>query len=97
MNITHYAYNPDTGTATISFELENGDKPPRAVISFADSGKPYDPLQKEDPDIEAGLDDRPIGGLGIYLVKTTMGNVEYERRDGQNLLKIEKEIGQKIG
>ncbi len=95
MNITHYAYNPETGTATISFEVENGDKPPRAVISFADTGKPYDPLQKEDPDIEAGLDERPIGGLGIYLVKTTMDNVEYERKDGQNLLTIEKEIGDK--
>ncbi|MCR5020630.1 ATP-binding protein [Ruminococcus sp.] len=97
MNITHYAYNPETGTATIKFSVENGDKPPRAVISFEDSGKPYDPLKKEDPDVEADLDERPIGGLGIYLVKTTMDAVAYEHKDGQNVFTIEKEIGKIVG
>ena len=93
MNITHYAYNPDTGTAKIGVELKDSDKDQeRIVISFVDEGKPYDPLAKQDPDLNLSLDDRPIGGLGIYLVKTTMDNVAYEHKDGQNVLTIEKDF-----
>ena len=92
MNITHYAYNPQTGPARIGIDVLNGDQPARVVISFADEGKPYDPLSRQDPDIEADLDARPIGGLGIYLVKTTMDSVAYEHKNGQNVLTIEKDI-----
>ena len=92
MNITHYAYNPETGIATIGVDLVGGDEPSRMIISFSDKGKPYDPLARQDPDLELGLDDRPIGGLGIYLVKTTMDNVAYEHKDGQNVLTIEKDF-----
>ena len=92
MNITHYAYNPDTGLAKIGVDLVGGDDPAKIVISFADEGRPYDPLGKEDPDLDLGLDDTPIGGLGIYLVKTTMDNMAYERKDGQNLLTLEKDL-----
>ncbi len=93
MNITHYAYNPETGIAKIGVELKDDSKDQeRIVISFADKGKPYDPLAKQDPDINLSLDDRPIGGLGIYLVKTTMDNVAYEHKDGQNVLTIEKDF-----
>ena len=97
MNITHYAYNPNTGPAVIKVDVVGQPESSRVVISFADEGKPYDPLQREDPDIEAGLDERPIGGLGIYLVKTTMDNVEYEHKDGQNVLTIEKDIEKQVG
>lgn len=95
MNITHYAYNPNTGPACIAVNIVNNQVPSRVVISFTDEGKPYDPLAKEDPDIELGLDDRPIGGLGIYLVKTTMDKVEYERKDDKNILTIEKDYESK--
>jgi Anti-sigma regulatory factor (Ser/Thr protein kinase) len=93
MNITHYAYNPKTGMAKIGVELKDGNnEQERIVISFSDEGKPYDPLAKQDPDLELSLDDRPIGGLGIYLVKTTMDIVAYEHKDGQNVLTIEKDF-----
>ena len=93
MNITHYAYNPETGTATIGVDtVGDGGGQSKVIISFADEGKPYDPLAKQDPDLELGLDDRPIGGLGIYLVKTTMDNVAYEHKDGQNVLTLEKDF-----
>ena len=97
MNITHYAYNPETGPARIGIDVVDGDVPSRVVISFADEGKPYDPLGRDDPDLELGLDDRPIGGLGIYLVKTTMDNVAYEHINGENVLTIEKDIGKTEG
>jgi len=92
MNITHYAYNPDVGPAKIGVAVVDKGNPERIIISFAEEGRPYDPLKREDPDIELGLDERPIGGLGIYLVKTTMDSVAYEHKDGQNVLTIEKDF-----
>ena len=97
MNITHYAYNPKTGPAKIAVDFKNGDDQNRIVISFADEGVPYDPLKRDDPNLELGLDDRPIGGLGIYLVKTTMDSVAYEHKDGQNVLTIEKDFDKNAG
>lgn len=53
---------------------------------------PYDPLAKEEPDITLSAQERPIGGLGIYMVKKTMDDISYEYKEGQNILKIRKEI-----
>ena len=61
-------------------------------VRFIDSGQPYDPLQKPDPDITAGLEDRPIGGLGIFMVKQSMDGMTYERKDGCNILTIQKRL-----
>lgn len=90
VNIAHYAYAPDTGKATISATFDARNR----VISFSfiDGGVPFDPLQKKDPDISQKLEDRKIGGLGIYMVKQSMDNVRYEYRDNLNILTIEKKI-----
>lgn len=89
-NIAHYAYDPKTGPATVRVEVEQD--PLAVVITFIDNGKPYDPLAKEDPDISLSAGDREIGGLGVFLVKKTMDQVIYEYKDGQNILKIKKNI-----
>lgn len=89
-NIAKYAYHPEIGPATVKVEVE--EDPMAVVITFIDQGVPYDPLANEDPDISLGVDDREIGGLGIYLVKKTMDDVAYEYKDGQNILKIKKEF-----
>ncbi len=90
VNIASYAYQPGTGTADILVETA---KDPRSVtITFRDRGVPYDPLAKEDPDISLSAEDRPIGGLGIYMTKKTMDEMKYEYRDGQNVLTIRKMI-----
>ena len=89
-NIAQYAYAPGTGPATVRVETEED---PRAVIlTFIDRGIPYDPLAAEDPDITAPAEERSIGGLGVFLVKKTMDDVRYERRDGQNILRITKRM-----
>ena len=88
VNIAHYAYNPDVGEATVAVDVE--EAPPCAVIRFIDRGKPYDPLSREDPDVTLGVDDRQIGGLGIYMVKKSMDEVVYTYEDGQNILTIRK-------
>ena len=62
------------------------------VLTFTDDGIPYDPLQAAEPDVSLGADERPIGGLGIFLVRKTMDEVRYAYRDGQNVLSIRKKI-----
>lgn len=88
VNIVSYAYsdNDTNNTVTISIK-DNVDK---TIITFIDSGKHFNPLIKDDPDLSLSVDERPIGGLGIYLVKKMMDNVEYEYKDNKNILTIEK-------
>ncbi len=90
VNIASYAYSPEKGNAEIGVEVS--DDPLEVTIRFADSGIPYDPLAKEDPDITLPAEKRPIGGLGIYMVKKSMDNVEYEHKDGQNIFIIRKKL-----
>ena len=89
-NIANYAYTPGIGAVTVRIEVT--DDPPAVAITFIDRGVPYDPLAKEDPDITLSAKDRQIGGLGIYMVKKMMDDITYEYKDGQNILKIRKEI-----
>lgn len=87
-NIANYAYVGKDGTATII--IDSLDSGTGVKLSFSDEGIEYNPLEKEDPDVTLSAEDRDIGGLGIYLVKKTMDKVEYERRDGFNILTIYK-------
>ncbi|MBR5720999.1 MAG: ATP-binding protein [Clostridia bacterium] len=85
-NIVNYAYEGGKGTANLKIESdENG-----VVLTVTDSGTAYNPLEKEDPDITLSADERGIGGYGIFIVKKTMDKVDYERKDGLNILKLYK-------
>ena len=90
VNIAHYAYAPDTGKAVIGVEVIG--EPPCARITFSDSGMPYNPLEKEDPDVTLSAEERMIGGLGIFMVKKSMDSMDYEYRNGQNLLTMTKKL-----
>jgi anti-sigma regulatory factor (Ser/Thr protein kinase) len=57
-----------------------------------DSGIPYNPLEKEDPDITQKLEDRAIGGMGIFLTKQYMDNISYNYTDGKNKITIQKKL-----
>ena len=89
-NIVHYAYKPGIGQATVQVDVE--EEPLSVVITFIDNGVPYDPLAKADPDTTLSVEERDIGGLGIYMVKKSMDEIAYEYKDGQNILKIKKNI-----
>ena len=89
-NIAHYAYAPDTGMATVQFAFDEASRTIR--LTFIDAGKPYNPLEKEDPDVTLSAGERGIGGLGIFLVKKTMDGIRYAHRDGRNVLTIEKKL-----
>ena len=84
-----YAYAPDTGTAKVCVDT---DTPGIFKLIFIDRGIPYNPLEKEDPDTTLSADQRKIGGLGIYLVKKSMDEMFYERKDGQNILTLVKRL-----
>ena len=89
-NIARYAYNPETGPATVRVEVV--ENPMAVVITFIDKGIPYDPLKQEDPNTHLPAEEREIGGLGIFMVKKTMDDIAYEYKDGQNILTIKKNI-----
>lgn len=61
-------------------------------IDIFDDGRPYDPTKKEDPDISLSVEDRPIGGLGIFLIKKVMDQVEYAYENGRNHLRLTKKL-----
>ena len=90
VNIASYAYAPGTGIATVCIEID--DDPPVATIAFSDSGVPFDPLKKADPDVTLSAEEREIGGLGIFMTKKIMDDVTYTYRDGQNILTLKKNL-----
>ncbi len=107
VNIAHYAYAPDTGDAEILVETmdscpvpiehrkEDSDEDDDATwvkVTLSDSGKPFNPLQKEDPDVTLPANERRIGGLGIFMVKKSMDYMFYEYKDGKNNISICKKL-----
>lgn len=90
VNIASYAYAPGVGNAVVRFE--SSQDPASVTITFIDSGTPYDPVQKDDPDVTLSAEERGIGGLGIYMAKKAMDDMKYVYRDGQNILSISKSI-----
>ena len=90
VNIASYAYGPEEGPAVVRFEA--AQDPLSVVIRFVDWGAPYDPLARPDPDIHQSLRERPRGGLGIFVTRQYMDGVDYQYRDGQNILTLTKRI-----
>lgn len=89
-NIARYAYDPEVGPAVVRVEVQ--EKPMAVILTFIDKGVRYDPLKRNDPDISLSADEREIGGLGIYVVKKSMDEISYEYKDGQNILRVRKNI-----
>lgn len=88
-NIVFYAFDGHSGPPIIvDLECNQGT----ATVSFRDQGKEFNPLAHEAPDVEQSLDEREIGGLGIFLVRKTMDQVGYERRGPENVLTITKKL-----
>ena len=90
VNIAHYAYAPDKGSAAVRVEV--GDDPVMVSITFIDQGMPYDPLARTDPDVSLPVSERDVGGLGVFLTKQLMDDVTYSYRDGRNILTLKKKL-----
>jgi len=83
VNIINHAFK-DNREETIKIEVQEDSD--QIAFRIIDSGRPFDPLEQKDPDITLDLMDRPIGGLGIYLVKQFANQVDYVRRGNKNIL-----------
>lgn len=90
VNIASYAYAPRSGKAVIGWRIEK--VPPSITVEFRDWGKPFNPLEREEVDVTLPVEQRGIGGLGIYMVKTSMDVVSYRYEEGQNILTIQKNL-----
>jgi len=87
-NIISYAYAKEDGDVEVTFD-KSGNV---ITLTFVDSGIPYNPLEKKDPDINLPLEERPIGGLGIFMVKNCASRKYYENKNGKNILTLEFDI-----
>ena len=88
VNVASYAYHSGNGPITIQITFE-GDL---VTIVLIDEGIPYNPWEREDPDITLSAEERQIGGLGVYMVKMSMDHVDYVYKDNKNILTIQKKI-----
>ena len=84
VNIANYAYANPEGECFLNLSVETD----KMTLIIADSGAKFNPLEKEDPDITLSVQERKIGGLGIWMVKQSMDLVTYEYKEGQNQLTL---------
>ena len=88
-NIVNYGYE-DTDEHRIDVRFGINDN--ALMVEIVDDSKPYNILEQENPDISLSVEDKPIGGLGIFLIKKLMSNVDYYTKEGKNHLVMTKEL-----
>ncbi len=86
VNIANYAYPEGDGEIRLGIEVDEE----KMTIRFIDGGIPFDPLAKDDPDITLSAEERGIGGLGIFMVKSYMDTVSYRREAGKHVFTVTK-------
>ncbi len=86
-NIIEHAY---AGRTDASFEMSCEFKKDRLVITFVDQGKSFDISKVSKPDVKADLSERKIGGLGIFLIRKLMDDVQYKSTGSENILTLTK-------
>lgn len=91
-NVIFYAYDKEEKEGYVHIRLTYESD--LLTLMISDRGKAFDPTAKEDPDITLSAEDRPIGGLGIFLIKQIMDEVSYERKEGENRLIMKKKLDQ---
>ena len=88
VNIVNYAYEDCQGECSVTVQDINDSNGAKIIIK--DEGVPFNPLEKENPDTTLGADEREIGGLGIFMVKSIMDEIYYERSNDNNIIIMEK-------
>ena len=88
INIASYAYGEDEGNVTISFLLYPEEN--KACITIIDSGMPFNPLEHDGPDTSLSLEEKPIGGLGIFYSRQKVDDMVYTYKNGKNILCLTK-------
>jgi anti-sigma regulatory factor (Ser/Thr protein kinase) len=82
VNIARYAYEGGAGDIEVSYSADTDG----LMVQVIDQGRSFNPLEAAPPDLTLGLADRPVGGLGVLLVKQIVGSLDYRRENGKNTL-----------
>ena len=83
VNVFNYAYPETPGEVEVRCQYDGGDG---LVVEIVDWGVPFDVLSLEDPDLSSDIPDRKIGGLGVFMIRTFVDDMTYQRIEGKNLL-----------
>ncbi|MDD4998658.1 MAG: ATP-binding protein [Syntrophales bacterium] len=94
VNIFRYAYPDRDGEVEVACRLENGG---RVLVEVADRGIPFDPFSRQDPDLKAGIEERKVGGLGVFFVKQLVPMASYRREGERNILTIPIDYKSSLG
>ena len=87
-NIVRYAYAPEVGDIVISTDIS--EDPLCITITFTDTGIAYNPLEHESPDTSLSVENREIGGLGIFITKNIIDEITYSHENNKNILTVKK-------
>jgi len=88
-NIVHYAFEANDPQEVV-IDMNKADD--RLTITITDEGRPYDPTKNPEPDTSLPVEERPIGGLGIFLIRKIMDEVAYKRQGNKNHLTLVKQL-----
>ncbi len=91
VNIVNYAYGSNEGLCYISYDITHEENTGEIRITLKDSGMPFNPLERDAPDISASAEEREIGGLGIFMIKQVMDRVSYSYENKENVLTMHKQ------
>jgi serine/threonine-protein kinase RsbW len=83
INVARYAYAPQKGLVEVRYLPEGLGK---LLVEVIDSGRVFNPLEADPPDLSRGLADRPIGGLGVFLIRSMVASIDYRRDADRNIL-----------
>jgi anti-sigma regulatory factor (Ser/Thr protein kinase) len=81
MNVARHAYAPGQGDVEIGYEAQG---PGRLLVEISDAGRAFNPLASDPPDFSLSLADRPLGGMGVFLIREMTSSLRYERDRGRN-------------
>ena len=90
VNVAHYAYGDGEGDMSLGIGFDDASR--TITFRMTDRGVPFDPIKKPDPDITLSVEEREIGGLGIFITKKTMDSLTYAYENGENILTMTKKI-----
>jgi serine/threonine-protein kinase RsbW len=85
-NIIMHGYQAGPGDITIACRASSR----KIEVRIEDSAAPFNPLSLPDPDLSGRVEDRKIGGLGVFLIRQVMDGMSYRRKNGKNILTMEK-------
>ena len=86
VNVASYAYPQSDGKVDLRIEYDSDC----VQLILSDEGLPFNPLERDEPDITLNAEERKIGGLGIFMIKKIMDEVSYSYSDGKNILTMKK-------